>query len=361
VSAAPPKRSVLDWKAIVGILLSAVLLYWALRDVDLHKVVEEIRHANPLWFTAAVAITTAVFWLRAWRWGPLLSAAFPNATYQARLRATMIGFMANNVLPARIGEFARAFALARQARGSVVAAFASLLTERLFDAIAIVSLLFIATALPGFPAIEEIGGRDFSTMANTAAAVVLGLIILAAMLVLWPKSTVRFFEMRVAQLLPEKARRPLVDALEAFLAGMGSLRSPAVVVKIMIQTYIVWVVNGLSFYCAFRAFGIDASFGGALFLQSVTALFVSLPSAPGFFGFFESAARIVLVELFGIPVNKTLGFAIGFHIGGFIPVTVIGLYFAWKLGLSWKEMGTSERTVEEAVEAELPAPTPPKR
>jgi uncharacterized protein (TIRG00374 family) len=361
VSSRPPKRSILDWKAVVGILLSAALLYWALRDVDLQKVIAEIKEADPLWFGAAIVLTTSVFWLRAWRWGPLLSAAVPNTRYQSRLRATMIGFMGNNVLPARIGEFARAFALARQERASVVAAFASLLTERLFDAIAVVSLLFVAAALPGFPPVQEIGGRDFSTMANTFAAVVATLIVVALLLVLWPHRTVRFFELRIAPVLPERMRLPLVDALEAFLAGMGSLRSPGVVSVITAQTFIIWLVNGFSFYCAFRAFGIGASFAVALFLQSVTAIFVSLPSAPGFFGFFESAARVVLVELFGVPLNKTLGFAIGFHIGGFIPVTVIGLYFAWRLGLSWKEMGESEQTVEEAVERELPPPPTPQR
>jgi uncharacterized protein (TIRG00374 family) len=361
VNTPPAKRSILDWKAVVGILLSAALLYWALRDVDLRLVIAEIKQADPLWFGAAVIVTTSVFWIRAWRWGPLLSAAVPNTKYQSRLRATMIGFMGNNVLPARIGEFARAFALARQERGSVVAAFASLLTERLFDAIAVVTLLFVATALPGFPPIEEIGGRDFSTMANTAAGVVGALILIALLLVLWPHRTVRFFELRIAPFMPQRMRQPLVDALEAFLAGMGSLRSPGIVMVITAQTFIVWLVNGFSFYCAFRAFDINASFAGALFLQSVTALFVSLPSAPGFFGFFESAARIVLVELFGISLNKTLGFAIGFHIGGFIPVTVIGLYYAWRMGLSWREMGASEATVEEAVERELPAPTRPKQ
>ena len=361
MSAPSVKRSLLDWKAVVGILLSAALLYWAFHDVDMGRVVTEIRHADPLWFAVAIILTTSTFWLRAWRWGPLLSAAFPNAPFQQRLRATLIGFMANNVLPARIGEFARAFAMARQARGSVVAAFASLLIERLFDAIAIITLLFVATFTPGFPHIENLGGRDFSTVANTAVAVVGLLILVAALLVVFPKKTARFFELRIAPLLPPKARRPLVDAMEAFLSGLGSLRSPVTVVVVLMQTFVVWLVSGASFYAAFRAFDINVSFAGALFLQSVTALFVSLPSAPGFFGFFEAAARIVLVELFSVPLNKALGFAIGFHIGGFIPVTVIGLYYAWKLGLSWKEMGRSEATVEEAVERELPAPTRQKR
>lgn len=238
----------------------------------------------------------------------------------------------------------------------MVAAFASLLAERLFDAIAVVSLLFVATALPAFPDIQVLAGRDFSTMAITAAAVVGATILVAFLLVLWPKRTVRFFELRVARLLPERARRPLIDALEAFLAGMGSLRSPALVAVVSMQTIIIWLVNALGFYFAFRAFEINVSFAGALFLQSITALFVSLPSAPGFFGFFESAARIVLVELFGIELNKALGFAIGFHIGGFVPVTLIGLYYAWRLGLSWREVEHSEERVEAAVERELPAP-----
>jgi hypothetical protein len=76
-----------------------------------------------------------------------------------------------------------------------------------------------------------------------------------------------------------------------------------------------------------------------------------VPAAPGFFGVWEGAARLVLVEMWAVEVNKALGFAIGFHIGGFVPVTLIGLYYAWRLGLSLSDVKESDAVVEHAVEA----------
>ncbi|MGH7468709.1 MAG: lysylphosphatidylglycerol synthase transmembrane domain-containing protein [Longimicrobiales bacterium] len=347
-------RSIFDWKAILGILLSAALLYWAMRGVDFSQVLAEVRRANIGLLLLSVALVTAVFPLRAWRWKPLLEVAAPNSPFRARFAATTIGFMGNNLLPARIGEFARAYALARQQNASMVAAFASLIAERLFDAVALVSFLFLAIALPGFPQVKELAGYDFSGMATTLGLIVGALILVCLLLVLWPTRTVRFVEQRIAPVLPRAVRRPLVDALAAFLAGLGSLRSPTLMATLAFQTAVIWLVNGLGFWVGFMAFHIDVPFAGALFMQSVVALAVSLPSAPGFFGTFEYAARIVLVELFLIDVNKALGFALGFHIGGFIPVTLIGLYYAWRLGLSWREVEHSEETVEAAIERELP-------
>jgi glycosyltransferase 2 family protein len=352
----PPKKSrtIFDWRAILGIVLGAGLLYWALRDVDFKEVMTEMRRADPWWFALSVFCATIVFPLRAWRWGPLLETVTPGTRFRSRYAATTIGFMGNNLLPARIGEFARAFALSREEKTSVVTAFASLVAERLFDMIAVVSFLFIAVGLPGFPERREIQGYDLSAVANTMAFIAAALAGTSLALVIWPKRMVHFFEQRIAPILPKGIRRPLVDALEAFLAGLGSLRSPGLVAQVSFQTLLIWFINSLGFYFAFLAFDIHVPFAGALFMQSVISLAVSLPSTPGFFGQFEIAARIVLVDLFLIEVNKALGFALGFHIGGFIPVTLIGLYYAWRLGLSWREVEHAEETVEKAVERELP-------
>jgi uncharacterized protein (TIRG00374 family) len=351
----PPNksRSIFDWKAILGILLGAGLLYWALHDVNFREVVTEVRRANPWWFALSVFCATVVFPLRAWRWGPLLETV-TSTRFRSRYAATTIGFMGNNLLPARIGEFARAFALSRQEKTSVVTAFASLVAERLFDMIAVVTFVFVAVAMPGFPERREIQGYDLSGVSTLMALGATALVGICVALVIWPERMVRFFEHRVAPVLPMRVRRPLVDALEAFLAGLGSLRSPGLVAQVSFQTLLIWFVNALGFYFAFVAFDIHVPFAGALFIQSVISLAVSLPSGPGFFGTFESAARLVLVDLFLVDINKAMGFALGFHLGGFIPVTLIGLYYAWRLGLSWREVEHAEESVEEAVERELP-------
>ena len=111
-------------------------------------------------------------------------------------------------------------------------------------------------------------------------------------------------------------------------------------------------MTAASYYLAFLSFGIrEVPFSGAVFLQSLISLAVAIPSSPGFFGPFEAAARVGL-GLWDVPVEKAVSFAVGYHIAGFIPVTVIGIYYVWRLNLSWREVRHSEETVEEDVESD---------
>ncbi len=111
-----------------------------------------------------------------------------------------------------------------------------------------------------------------------------------------------------------------------------------------------WMVNALGFWFAFRAFGMDLNYTAALFFQSVVAIAVSVPSAPGYFGPFEAAATVVLSRMWGAPVDRASALAIGFHVATFIPITLIGLYYARAIGFSLREAETSEEAVETAVE-----------
>jgi uncharacterized protein (TIRG00374 family) len=349
------RRSLFDWKAVLGIAISVALLWWAFKDEDFDKIIAEIKLADPLWFIIAVMAATAVFWPRAWRWKTLLEPVCAGTTFRSRFRATTIGFMGNNLLPARIGEFARVFALSRMEKVPIVSGLGSLVIERLFDAVFVVGLLFVALSLPGVPDIGAVRGANLTAIANTLAVLIAIAFVFGTLLVLFPTRSVGFFETRIARWLPRGIRRPLVDALEAFLSGLGILRSPKLLISATLQSAGLWLFNAVGFYLGFKAFGIDVPFSGALLLQSVIALAVSVPSGPGFFGLFEAGALLVLNQLYHIDTERVLAFALGFHLGGFIPVTVIGLYYAWRLGISLRDVGESEEVVEEAVEATLPS------
>ena len=351
------RKSLLDWKAVLGILLSIALLWWAFKDENPREIAHELGSADPFWFALAVAAATLVFVPRAWRWRTLLYPVAPGTTFRSRFAATTIGFMGNNLLPARIGEFARVYALSKMERISIVTGLGSLVVERLFDAVFVIGFLFLALSLPGVPSIAAVEGTNLTAIANTLAVLIAVGFVVGILLVLFPKQSVGFFERYIARLLPRSFRRPLVDALEAFLSGLAILRSPKLLALATVQSAVLWLFNAVGFWLAFKAFGIDVPFSGALLLQSVIALAVSVPSGPGFFGLFEAGALLVLSELYNIEKGKVLGYALGFHLGGFVPVTLIGLYYTWRLGLSLKEVGTSEQAVEQAVEATLPAET----
>jgi glycosyltransferase 2 family protein len=339
----------LNGKAVVGILLSVLLLWWTLRDVSMEHLVHELRNADPLLFLLSVTVATLGLVPRAIRWGILLRPVTRELPFRPRFAATSIGFAANNLLPARVGEFARAFSLSRLSRVPTAAAFGSLVIERVLDGLVIVVLLFAAMAMPGFPAVAQLG-TNLQAAAAFVVVSMLGVGVVLFLLVSAPERSVAFFEKLGNRVLPQSFRRPAVDALRSFVGGIGALRDGRLFLLSLVWAVGQWLFLALSFWLAFLAFGIhEVGFAAALFLQSLIALAVAIPSSPGFFGPFEAAAKLGL-SLWGVAPEKAVSFAVGFHIGGFIPVTLIGIYYVWRLGLSWRDVGRSEEVVEQRVE-----------
>ena len=138
-----------SWKPLLGLSVSALLLWWVFRGEDLGAIAAEVAAADPWWLLASVFVATAGYLLRAMRWQVLLTPLRSQTGLRTRFAATAIGFMVNNLLPARAGEFARAWSLARMAKMRTSACLSSLVVERLFDGITVVALLVVSLALPG--------------------------------------------------------------------------------------------------------------------------------------------------------------------------------------------------------------------
>jgi glycosyltransferase 2 family protein len=332
-------------RTAVGVLLSLLLLGWALRDVSLAEVMRQIRDADVLLLSASIAVALAGFYIRAVRWGILLIPVAPGIPLRPRIAATFIGFAANNLLPARIGEFARAFTLSRLTGVKVGSAFATLVIERLLDGLILVALLFAAMAAPGFPADLQIGGVNLRTAAGGIALLMVGVALFLFLAVMRPRYAAQLAHLLV-RILPVRARHPIVQLLRSFAAGLAVLRSTRLFVASVGIAVGQWLFLAVSFVLAFAAFGIDhVPFSGAVFLQSLIGLAVAIPSSPGFFGPYEAASRIGLA-FWDVPSDQAISFAIGFHIAGFLPVTLIGVYYVWRLGLRWSEVRESEEAVE---------------
>jgi len=336
-------------KSIVGVAVSLALLWWALRDVSPAQVVAELRAADPVLFVLSIVTATLLFPVRALRWRVLLAPTAPDVAFRPRFAAVNVGMAANNLIPARVGEFARAWVLSRTSTVPLGAALGSLVVERLFDGLVLVGLLFVAMGAPGFPT-GSLGGVDPQAIARGVALVMGAIGVVLACLVVAPVRSVAVVEAVAARLLPQALRRPLVDALHAFLGGLGVLRSPRLFALSVLWALGQWLLGAASYLFALRAFGIDSvSFLGSIFLQSLIALAIAIPSSPGFFGPWEAAAKLGL-GLWGVPAGKAVSFAVGFHLGGFVPVTLMGLWYVWRLDLRWKDVEASEVTVEESVE-----------
>jgi glycosyltransferase 2 family protein len=348
-------------RTATGIVLSILLLGWTLRDVSFTEVAHQTRAADLGLLGLGVAISLAGMWIRAIRWGILLLPVTRGVQMRPRVAATFIGFAVNNILPARVGEFARAFSLARLTQVRAPAAFATLVIERLLDGIVLVALLFASMAAPGFPAAARLGGVDVRSAALSIALLMVAVTAALFLGVVRPRLAGRVV-LTLVKPFPRRFRESVVAAARAFAHGLAVLRTPALFAASAALAIGQWLFLALAFLLGFRAFGIqDVPFSGAVFLQSLISLAVAVPSSPGFFGPFEFAARVGL-SLWEVPADQAISFAIGFHIAGFLPVTLIGLYYVWRLNLSWSEMRSSEERVEEElIEDEVAAVVTPVR
>ncbi len=343
-----------DWRGVLGLVITGLLLWWVLRGVDTATVWAEVRGADFWLLSLAVSLATFTYFLRALRWKILLEPLRSGTSLGSRWAAVNIGSMANNLLPARAGEFARAYALARLEPVSVSGAFASLVVERFLDGLTIVSLLFLAMAAPGFPEEPSMGEISLVAVIQGVTLILGALLAAMVLMLLFPRPLVRGVGAIARRLPGKRLPRLVVDALEAFLDGLQVLRSPRLLLQALLWSLGLWAWQSFAFWVGFRAFGIHVGYDAALFTNAIVAFAVGVPSSPGFFGTFHWGARLGL-GVYGIPAAPTLAFAFGFHLGGFIPVTVLGLYYAWRLGISLREVESSEVRVEEAVEASHPA------
>jgi uncharacterized protein (TIRG00374 family) len=326
--------------AALGVLVSLALLYWVLHGVSLSDVLTHLKESRPGPLILAVAVVTADFLIRAARWRLLLNT--PDGTpiaWRAVWHATAMGFMANNTLPLRLGEVLRAYAASRLGGVPLSAAFSSIAVERALDLLTLVALLGVALFRAGLPADTIILGSRLDTVALRAGVLCVLIFVAALFVVLFPRLAERITRALIP--FPRIADR-VVKLIAGLTLGLTVLRSPSRLALAVVGSLVVWLVNALSFYIAFAAFGIEVGFAGALLVQSLLAFGVAAPSSPGYFGIFELVVAASLA-LFGVPKDIAVAYGITYHITTFIPITLLGLYSLVRTGLHVKD-ATAART-----------------
>lgn len=332
------------WRSALGITISAVLLWWTLRDVEIGMVRDELAQSNIWLFLAATACATLIFPLRARRWRTILEPVASGLPMGPLWRATAIGMMVNNTVPARAGEVARAYALTRELPIPFSTALASLAVDRLFDGIVILLLASAAVLDPAFPVNATIAGQPLSSWVGGSSIIVFAVLAGLYSLVFFPKQLVRLFELFARRVAPSVEERGRV-ALLAFGEGLSVLRSPSRFLAVLMWTIAHWLLSAFGFWLAFRAVGISLPYSAALFVQALIAMGVAIPSAPGFFGVFEKLAVLGLA-VYGVSATAATSWAIGFHILSFIPITLIGAYYFVRLGMRFRQLEPPDTLAE---------------
>jgi uncharacterized protein (TIRG00374 family) len=319
------------WALGAGVLIAGALLWWVLHDVNWPDLEAEIRAANPALILLAIAVATATFPLRVIRWRLLLRAEDDSALPFAPLwHAVAIGFMANNILPFRIGELMRTWAASRLTRARFSASLSRVAVERVFDALTVISMLAVGLLLAGLPQGVELFGTPVTRLATASGVLVVVALLAAIAVVSFPAAAERLIRRLPSEPLADR----LVSLVEGIRHGLGVLRSPSRVSAVVAWSVVIWLVNALSFWIMMWAFRLPVGFAGVLLLQGVLVLGVAAPTTPGYVGVFEAVIKAVLL-LFAVSADRAVAYAVTYHITTFLPIVLLGAWSLMRTSLSF--------------------------
>jgi uncharacterized protein (TIRG00374 family) len=323
----------IPWRGAIGLALTVLLLWWVFHDVNWADVGRDLQDANVALFVLSIAVATLIFPLRAIRWRPILDPIAPKLPYGPLWRATAIGMMANNVLPARAGELVRGYVISRETTVPFSAAFASLVVDRVFDGVIVLLLLVVAMFDPNFPA-----GASAGTFASAGILIIIAVGVALYAIVFFPAQLIRLYEIFVRRVAPRFEERGRM-MLRSFADGLSVLRHPGRFLVVFWWALALWLVQSLAFWLGFFAFGIEVPWSAALLVQGLIVFAVAAPSTPGFFGLFEAAA-VAGLRLYGVADALAVAWALTFHVLSLIPITVIGMYYVYRSGMKLGELRT---------------------
>lgn len=301
-----------------GIGLSIVAVLALLRQTNLSELWRQLRDARPEWFLLGCVLTVAGYDMRARRWGVLLA---PRARVaQDRLfGATMVGFLAINTLPARIGELVRAYVLSRTERIPVGAVLGTVVMERMFDLGALGSFWALSLLFAPYP--DWFRWSGYLTF-------IIGIVLVGGLWVLHAAHVSEHPALdRVLSLLPPRIRPPIASSIASFTSGLSGIRRPGTLAKSGAWSVVMWATNCSVFLAVGESMGMHLPWWSSFLLAFVVCVAILLPSSPGFIGVLE-AGCVVGLGLVGLGESKALAFGILYHLTQLLPLILLGGYYA---------------------------------
>ena len=324
------------WQFWLGVLISAVFLYFALKGLNLGEFWQSVKNANYWWILPGVAVFFVGLWVRAWRWHYLLKPIKKIPT-KVMFPITCIGYMGNNIYPARAGEVLRAVVLKRREGVPVSASLATVIVERIFDGVVMLGFVFL-----NLPALAKVAQFESGFVGNIQNLAIIGAGIFAAALIvfllaaMFPQVTARVGGWFIDHLMPARLREKTTGIMLKFLDGLASLRSPFNILMVFFTSVIIWLLETVKYWFVMHAFTFSVSFFALMLLNGIANLATTIPSAPGYIGTWEAVTKAVLVA-FGVSGAEALGYGVVLHVALWLPVTLVGVYYMTREGIKWSD------------------------
>lgn len=319
-------RSLRFWASLLISLFFIVLFLRATHPRDLASALEQVDY---WWLIPGVGVLFVAIVFRCVRWSILMRPVAPMSPAKLFPYA-IIGYMANNLLPARAGELVRAYVLGTREGVSRMGTFGTIAVERLFDGVTLVLMLLIAGAIVGF--------EDGRLRAIAVASTILFVVALVGFYVLTlnevrARRVIHFF----LRVLPERFEHQVEAMADSLVGSMRSVHDWRPLLLVALFSGVAWTVEASAYYVIGQGFNMDVNFGHYALLLAAANLAIIIPTFFGGTGPFEWAAKLVLVGA-GVADNVAGAYAIVAHGVILIPTTILGLLLLWSYGLSFRRI-----------------------
>jgi hypothetical protein len=323
------------WQFWLGVLISVICLWLALRGLHLDQFWGTVQSANYWWLIPGVGVYFVGVWVRAWRWHYLLGPIKKIPT-KTMFPITTIGYMGNNIYPARAGEVLRAVILKRREGVPVSASLATIIVERIFDGV--VMLAFVFVNLPELARLTGSSGfmGSIQQLAVIGTVAFLGALVVFLLAAMFPQVTAKIGVGIIERFMPQRLREKTTGIMHKFLDGLASLRSPLNVLMVFFTSVIIWLLETGKYWFVMHAFDFNVSFFALMLMNGIVNLVTTIPSAPGYIGTFDASGIAVLVA-YNVDRATAAGYTLTLHVALWLPITLLGAYFMAREGLKWND------------------------
>jgi uncharacterized protein (TIRG00374 family) len=323
----------INWRIWAGSVISAVLLYLAVRKIDFSEFSDAINQADYFLVIPAVLLHFIHLWLRSLRWKTLM-APMKKISVASLFSAMMIGTLVNNIFPARFGEIARAYVLGRKENVRKSSCLATVVIERLFDGLAVFIILACVLIFFNPPLPEWL--RKSALVILILSVSVTGLLMLARLRL----RKITEFARRVLTPLPAKASEKIVLFLENFLHGLEVLKDHKQLIGLLLFSVLLWIPPAFTIYAILSAFGIQLPLFASFMLLAIFCFGVAVPAAPGFIGVIQFMSVIGLA-IFGVERTAAISFSVVYHVANYVPATLVGFIYYFSEGITFGQIKTA--------------------
>jgi len=316
-----------DIKFWIGVAVSIFFMVLLFMKIDFNQLVMALKSVDYRFVMVAIVLTFISYFLRAVRWQYLLIDLKP-IPLSSLFPPTVIGYMANNLLPARLGEFVRAYLLAQREKLETPAVFASLVIDRLFDGFTVLLMLVITLFTLKLPEGMGDAGAALRTGGVVTFLIYCGVVVFLFLLKRQTTKTLSFLSI-ILKPFPRSFSDRLIPLLGSFIAGINLSFKGRDFIAVIILSIMIWTFALLPVDMILRGFGIDLPITASMFILVLLVFAVMVPASPGFIGTYHYACFKGL-SVFDIDASTSVSLALVIHGIGFFPVILAGFYYLWR-------------------------------